>query len=186
MGQEGKIIMLSTQEIDTYFQTLNEELETRPITKPVRLIVVGGAFMISFIKNRSATKDVDIIPLSFPDTTNEDQATKAFRSAANAVAKKHGIKRDWINDVVASFAPEPGPVTLWRDYPNLQVYIPSPEYILVLKLLAGRDRDEDDIQALFTLLTIQTRREAQLLVNRYASAQWQAECNLNATLDALF
>jgi hypothetical protein len=47
--------MLSTQEIDTYFQTLNEELETRPITKPVRLVVVGGAFMISFVKNRSAT-----------------------------------------------------------------------------------------------------------------------------------
>jgi Nucleotidyltransferase of unknown function (DUF6036) len=178
--------MLSTQEIDTYFQTLNEELETRPITKPVRLVVVGGAFMISFIKNRSATKDVDIIPLSFPDSMNEDKATKAFRSAANAVAKTHGIRRDWINDVVASFAPEPGPVTLWHDYPNLQVYVPSPEYILVLKLLAGRDRDEDDILALCKLLTIQTREQAQVLVDRYTTSQWQQECNLSATLDALF
>lgn len=178
--------MLSTQEIDTYFQTLNEELGLRPITKPVRMVVVGGAFMISFIKNRAATKDVDIIPLSFPDTMNEDQATKAFRSAANAVAKKHGIKRDWINDVVAAFAPATGPITLWRDYPNLQVYIPSPEYILVLKLLAGRDRDEDDIEALCELLTIETRQQAQELVDRYASPQWQVECNLHATLDALF
>jgi hypothetical protein len=178
--------LLSTQEIDTYFQTLNEELEKRPIAKPVRLVVVGGAFMISFIKNRSATKDVDIIPLSFPDTMNGDKATKAFRSAANAVAKKHGIRRDWINDVVASFAPEPGPVTLWRDYSNLQVYVPSAEYILALKLLAGRDRDEDDILALCALLNIQTREQAQVLVDRFTSPQWQQECNLSATLDALF
>jgi hypothetical protein len=178
--------MLSTQEIDLYFQTLNEELEKYPIAKPVRLVVVGGAFMISFIKNRTATKDVDIIPLSFPDTMKQDQTTKAFRSASNAVAKKHGIRRDWINDVVAAFAPEVGPVTLWHDYANLQVYVPAPEYILVLKLLAGRDRDEDDIQALCTLLNVQSRERAQELVDRYTSPQWQLECNLNATLDALF
>jgi hypothetical protein len=177
---------MTEQEIEYYLQALNEELAHRAIEKPVRLAIVGGVYMVALVGNRASTKDIDIIPLSFPDTMNQDKQTRVFRSAANAVAKSYRIKRDWINDVVAAFAPDPGPLTLWRNYSHLLVYAPSAEYILALKLLSGRDRDEEDILALCKKLHIQTCEQAQTLVDRYASPQWQKECNLQATLDALF
>ncbi len=177
---------MDREEIDTYLQALDAALAERPIRKPVRLVVVGGVYMMFFLHNRTSTKDVDVIPLSFPDTMNPNRETKAFRGAVNAVARQYHLKRDWMNDVAASFSPEPGAVTLWRAYSNLEIYVPSSEYILALKLLAGREKDEDDILALCVLLHIQAREEAQALLDRYADPRWQQECNVQVTLDALF
>ncbi len=177
---------MQIQEIETYLQALDEELAQQKIRKPVRLVVVGGVYMMLVLGNRSSTKDVDIIPLDFPDTTNPNKETKAFRSAINAVAKRFGIRRDWMNDVVSAFIPDLGPVTVWREYQHLHVYVPSQEYILVLKLLAGREKDEEDILALCEVLNIQTREQAQTLVDRYATPEWQKECSLRLTLNDLF
>jgi hypothetical protein len=91
-----------------------------------------------------------------------------------------------MNDVVAAFIPDLGPLSLWREYPHLHIYVPSAEYILALKLLAGREKDEDDILTLCETLHISSREQAQSLVDRYANSQWQNECSLQVTLDALF
>jgi hypothetical protein len=180
--------IMDSNEIDTYLRALDAELAQRPIRKPVRIVVVGGVYMLFFLGNRAATKDVDIIPLDFPDTTNPNRETKVFRSAVNAIAKTFRLRRDWMNDVVAAFTP-PIPaesLVLWRDSANLQVYVPPAECMLALKLLAGRARDEEDIAALCAQLAIHTREQAQALVDRYAERRWQQECMLQATLDALF
>jgi hypothetical protein len=175
-------------EIETYLRALDHELGQRKLQKPVHLAVVGGVYMVCFLHNRTSTKDVDVVPLSFPDTMHATQETKAFQAAVRAVAKAHHIARDWMNDVVAAFSPDldPNSLILWRSYTNLRVYVPQVDFILALKLLAGRDRDEDDILALCERLTIQTREQAQELVDRYVDRNWQQECNLEATLDALF
>lgn len=177
---------MESEEVETYFQALSEELEIRKLNKPVRLALVGGVYMMFFLKNRASTKDVDIIPLDFPDTTEPNASTKVFRAAVNAVAKKYQLRRDWMNDVVAAFTQDLGALTLWRDYPNLQIYVPNAECILVLKLLAGREKDEDDILALCEMLNITTREQAQELVDRYADKGWLRECVLDKTLDDLF
>jgi hypothetical protein len=177
---------MESDEVEVYFEALDEELAKRKLPKPVRLAVVGGIYMMFFFKNRASTKDVDVIPLDFPDTTEPNNQTRAFRSAVNAVAKRYQIRRDWMNDVVAAFTQELGTLNLWRAYPNLEIYVPNAECILVLKLLAGRDKDEDDILALCEKLDIQTREQAQALVDRYADQAWQRECVLEKTLDALF
>ena len=179
---------MDSSEIDTYLRALDEELEKRPIRKPVRIVVVGGVYMLFFLRNRAATKDVDILPLDFPDSTNPNRETKVFRSAINAIAKTFRLRRDWMNDVVAAFTPTlpAESLILWRDSPNLQIYVPQADCILALKLLAGRERDAEDIAALCAQLAIQTREQAQALVDRYAERGWQEECMLQATLDALF
>lgn len=177
---------MDSDEIDAYLQALDEELANRPVSKPVRLVVVGGVYMLFFLKNRTATKDVDVVPLDFPDTTHPNRETKAFRSAVNAVAKRYKLRRDWMNDVVAAFIPPLDEVSLWREYTNLHVYVPSAHCMLALKLLAGRDRDADDIDILCSTLKIVTREQAQELVDRYADRQWQEECMLQQTLDVLF
>ena len=177
---------MEREEIETYLVALNAALQDVRIGKPVRLTLVGGVYMIFEVGNRSATKDVDVIPVSFPDTMQANQETKAFRQAVNAVARQFKLKRDWVNDVVAAFVPTTTETTLWREYSHLHISIPSREYILALKLLAGRDKDEDDILALCDLLQITTREQAQSLVDRYADARWQRKCNLQRTLDSLF
>ncbi len=177
---------MDNSEIDTYLQALDDALADRAIRKPVRLAVVGGVYMLFFLKNRASTKDVDVIPLDFPDTTNPNRETKTFRSAVNAVAKRYRLRRDWMNDVVAAFTPPLGSLTLWRTYTHLQIYVPQLDCMLALKLLSGRPRDEEDIAALCQQLNISTRKQAQALVDRYADRQWQQECMIEATLDALF
>ncbi|QBD77091.1 hypothetical protein EPA93_14190 [Ktedonosporobacter rubrisoli] len=173
-------------EIEVYFQALDEELANRKLKKPVRLAVVGGVYMMFFLKNRNSTKDVDIVPLDFPDSMQPSDETKIFRSAVNAVAKRYQIKRDWMNDVVAAFIPPLGALTLWREYSHLHIYAPHADFMLALKLLAGRERDAEDIEALCEMLNIHTREQAQALVDRYAERNWQKECCLDDTLDALF
>ena len=152
----------------------------------MRIVVLGGVYMLFFLGNRASTHDIDIVPLDFPDSMQPNQETKIFRSAVNAVAKTYRLKRDWMNDVAAAFIPELGTVTLWRPYANLHIYVPEAEYILALKLLSGRKKDAEDIAALCEQLGVHTRDHAQMLVDRYADQRWQQECLLDTTLDALF
>jgi hypothetical protein len=51
--------------------------------------------------------------------------------------------------------------TLWRRFAMLDVYIPPGDYILALKLLAGRQKDGDDIYTLSQQPKIRTREQAQ-------------------------
>ncbi len=69
----------------------------------------------------------------------------------------------------------------------LEVYVPPAEYILALKLLAGRQKDRDDIYALCQQLKIRTRKQAQRLVDRYIlDKQIQQMNDLDDTLNLFF
>ena len=77
--------------------------------------------------------------------------------------------------------------TLWRVYSVLEVYLPPAEFILALKLMAGRQKDVADIEALSQQLEIQTRRQAQSLVDRYIpDKQLQQFSDLDRTLHDFF
>jgi hypothetical protein len=43
--------MMDSSEIDTYLRVLDVELAKRPIRKPVRIMVVGGVYMLFFLRN---------------------------------------------------------------------------------------------------------------------------------------
>jgi len=76
---------------------------------------------------------------------------------------------------------------LWQTYGMLEVYIPPREYILALKLLANRKKDQKDILALCQQLNVQTREQAQQVVDRYVpDKEVQQLSNLNKTLSILF
>jgi hypothetical protein len=69
----------------------------------------------------------------------------------------------------------------------LEVYVPPGEYILALKLLAGRQKDRDDIDALCQQLRIRTPEQARQLVDRYIpNKQVQQINNLDDTLNFFF
>lgn len=77
--------------------------------------------------------------------------------------------------------------TLWRRYGKLEVFLPPKDYILALKLLAGRRKDTSDILALCQQLEIQSQEQAQALVDRYIpDPQVQRLNHVGRTLKRVF
>ncbi len=180
---------MRAQDIEKYLFDLGQELQRMGVQQPMRILIVGGAFMLTQLHNRPATNDVDVLLMDVDGTTTYP-LYQTFRAAVRAVAKRNRIPLSWINDVIGDFLRDTSTVpqgSLWRTYALLEVYIPPSEYILALKLLAGRPKDQGDIQALCRLLRIQARTQAQQLVDRYIpNKQVQQLNDLDKTLDILF
>ena len=109
---------------------------------------------------RRLTRDVDAVLVPAPEV----------RRAAEAVAEVHGLEPDWLNDAAKGFLPGPDerPITVFASE-SLLVQIPSPEYLLAMKLHASRDEvDLDDAATLFNVLGYTTEDQAlDLLVRTY-------------------
>lgn len=110
--------------------------------------------------------------------------------AAKAIAIQHSLREDWFNDGMSHLLRAMGDLpegTLWRQYGALEVYLPPAGYILTLKLLAYRDKDKDDIKALCRILNIQTREQAQIIVDQYVpDISTHDIFRLDETLERLF
>lgn len=180
---------MHAQEIEYYLAELGQALQRLGVQHPIQILLVGGAFMLTQIHNRTSTNDVDVL---FKD--EEDSITspryQTFKAAVRAVARKNKLPGNWLNDIMGDFLRDTGTApggTLWRTYSMLEVYIPPSEYVLALKLFAGRPKDRDDIDSLCQQLQIRTRQQAQQLVDRYIpNKQVQQLNHLDETLDELF
>ncbi len=100
-----------------------------------RLVAAGGASMLSRVPGR-LTGDIDII---------SEGMSSELRSICAVVAEKHGLAPDWINDGAKGFAVsvELEPQRLFTGR-CLVVDSVGPRYLLAMKLLSGRRRDQDD------------------------------------------
>ncbi|GHO46239.1 hypothetical protein [Ktedonospora formicarum] len=183
---------MERQEVELYLQELGDELERRGFEKPVRVMIVGGVYMLVMVGNRESTQDIDVVLMDMPDTTSLDTATKEsrlFKTAVRAVARRLKIKQHWLNDdaalFVRGFAPDPQ-ARHWKTFNRLEVYLPSKACILALKLISFREKDRGDVEALCTHLGVQTREEVQALVDTFIAKHWQEEYLLENTLDELF
>ncbi|GCF08399.1 DUF6036 family nucleotidyltransferase [Dictyobacter arantiisoli] len=183
---------MQRQEIEQYLQELGDELEVQGFEMPVRVMVVGGVAMLFLAYNRESTEDVDVVLMDIEgdSSTNPTPETKAFKSAVHAVAKRYKMKRTWINDDVAYFirdmAPNPE-ASLWRAFKKLHVYLPSKEYILALKLMVYRQKDMSDIEALLKQLNVETREQAQAIVDHFIPDDaYKEHYQIEDTLDELF
>jgi len=148
---------MTADQIQVYLEKLGSELQKKQVTGEI--ILAGGAVMLLVIKNRETTKDIDAY------FTQEPQA---IREAAEIVAQQEGLTTDWINDGVKGFfyVPSP-PTTVWAEYPGLRVYAASPDYLLSMKVVAGRPEDQEDIQALIAYLHLTSAEEVLAIVAQY-------------------
>lgn len=178
---------MERQEIEQLLQELGDEL-AKTFKQPVRVMVIGGAFMLLTLQNRETTQDIDVFPLSFPVSTTPSKETKRFGTAIRAVARRHQLRRDWTNDAAATMlgglGPEPT-VELWGRFGMLEIYFPPLDFILAMKLFADRDKDLTDIEALLQALGITTREELQAIADKYVYPRWQAEYRMHITIDRL-
>lgn len=130
---------MQAEDIETYLADLGQELQRMGQQQPVRLLLVGGAFMLTQFHNRVATKDVDVLLKDVDDSTTSS------------------------------------------------LYQTFDDYILALKLLAGRTKDRKDIQVLCQQLRIHSRQQAQQIVDRYIPDKQVQQLNkLDKKLAAAF
>lgn len=101
---------------------------------------VGGAAIALAYNTRRATRDIDAI----------FEPKMEIYAAAAVIAERHDLPKMWLNDAVKGLlAGEDSQQRIVVDLPGIRVAVPSPEYLLALKVAAARvDRDADDIQLL--------------------------------------
>ncbi len=180
---------MQAHDIEVYLADLGQELQQAGLQRPVRLLLIGGAFMLTQLHSRRATNDVDVLLKDVDDPTTSPLYL-TFKAAVRAVASRNRLPMTWMNDVIGDFLRNATRVPqgmLWRTYALLEVYVPEAEYILALKLLAGRPKDRGDIQLLCRQLHIGTRAQAQQVVDRYIPDKQVQQLNhLDTTLITLF
>ena len=132
----GPVAAFTQQQIRDLLTELGADLNSRGIR--AELFVVGGAAMSLAYNTRRTTRDVDAV----------FEPTSEIRAAARRVADTHALPEDWLNDAVKGFLPGPDPQQrAVLAAPGINVSVPSPEYLLAMKVAAARvDRDSDDIR----------------------------------------
>jgi len=156
------------QEIIHYLRLLGEELEELQLQRPIRLLMIGGAYMITQFGNRALTEDIDV--LVYLDRNTEEY--RRFRNAIGFVAFDVHENQKWLSDTMGDFMEEVGKIPrgqLWLQHGMLEVYVPEPQYILVLKVLSARRKDSDDIQTLLSHLKIRRWKQVENLLKKYVS-----------------
>lgn len=154
---------MDSSQIEQYLGFLGQKLADMQIT--TSLILLGGALMITQVGNRKATQDIDVVI-----ATNDRHTYQAVQQAIALVAKEKKLPPAWLNDdvtIVVDQIGKPKAPRLWKIFGNLTVYVPELEYILALKLFAGRPQDDRDIQAVAQRLPLKTRAQAWSIVNTY-------------------
>ena len=128
---------LTREIIERAFDEMGALAAARGLT--IEIAVYGGACLILASDIRNASGDIDAVFLA---------GGKAVREIADIVATRLDLTDDWINESVKRPPPgDPEPnLILAGEYPRvpnsivgLRVHLPTPAYMLAMKILANRD-----------------------------------------------
>jgi hypothetical protein len=180
---------MQAHEIEHYLAELGAALESQGITKPIRMLLIGGAYMMLLASAPRTTDDIDICWLE--EGEDFQRARQALRDGVQAIASQYALPPNWFNYLTQLLIYDKIIMprgTLWKRYGPLQVYAPPKEFILALKILAGRDQDLADCRLLLPQTRVRTRRQAQRVLDRYIlpEAQQEEAEIIGSSLDALF
>jgi len=148
--------------------------------KTIDIAIYGGSALILASNFRISTKDVDAV--------FEDDGFVA--EAADRVGQRLGLPQDWLNDGVRTYlAPEDSKAReLFGSFPSeerpgLRVFVPTPEYLLAMKLMALRidpssgAKDLDDILNLMMIAGLADKNAVLRL-----AAQFYPEARISGKL----
>lgn len=179
---------MEAEDIERYLAELGAELKNRGLKKPLRVLLIGGAYMLLLAKATRSTKDIDIFWL---DEDGFQRAYAPLRESVQIIKQKYGLDADWLNYLAQMLMYDEVIVPdgkLWKRFGPLHVYAPTNEYILALKITAGRQKDLEDCAILLQKTKIRTWQQAQQLLDQYilpGGQQKNAESIENA-LNQLF
>lgn len=158
---------MEAEDIERYLADLGIELKNRGLKKPVRVLLIGGAYMLLLAKAARSNKDIDIFWL---DEDGFQRAYAPLRESVQVIKQKHDLDADWLNYLAQMLMYDEVIVPdgkLWKRFGPLHIYAPTSEYILALKITAGRQKDLDDCAILLLQTKIRTRQQARQLLDRY-------------------
>ncbi len=149
--------------------------------------------MLLLANSPRPTDDVDFFWLEegvFQDTFSQETFT-TLNDSLQAIAERHTLDPGWFNYFAQMLIFDEVRVPkgrLWKRFGSLHIYISKAEYILALKITAGRRKDLDDCAILLAQTNIRTRRQAQKLLDRYILPRGQVKNTeqIAKALDELF
>jgi hypothetical protein len=143
--------------------------------KVIDVAIYGGAALTMVSNFRTSTKDVDAV------ADNEGQII--IERLAAEIANRRGWMPDWLNDEVFGFLSDAieglaDHHTYFRSFPSeqepgLRVFVPTPEYLLAMKLTAMRiggeagAKDRADILNLLAIVGLTTREATLAFVSAF-------------------
>ena len=166
---------LSKAELIELLETLSQRLRRKRAV--ARLHVIGGACMALAYGRGRSTEDID---------ARIDTGHGALTEAVHEIARERGLPPGWLNEQATSAIPrEPDrrAQTLYES-PHLVVTGASAEYLLAMKLEAGRNKDVEDITYLLDRLRIDKSDEA-LAIHEAALPDSARRAQARALLSAL-
>lgn len=123
--------------------------------------------MILLTKASRATEDIDIFWL---DTQEMQEAYIPLKESVQTITQRYDLDGSWFNYLSHMLMFDEVLVPdgkLWKCFGPLHVYAPSEKYMLALKIAAGREKDIEGCDILIAAAGIQTREQAQQLVEMY-------------------
>jgi hypothetical protein len=109
------------------------------------------------------TDDIDIFWL---EEDALQQTLNPLRESVLAITKRYALNPDWFNYVAQMLMYDEIIIPdgkLWKRFGPLHIYVPAKEYILALKIMAGRDKDLEDCAI----------QQARQLLDRYILPEGQ-------------
>ena len=150
-GRPLSSVALSKMELLALLDMLSERLHRRKAI--ARLYVIGGACMALAYDRGRSTQDIDV---------RIDAGHEALLASAREIARERGLPQGWLNEQAMNamgLEADDHAQTLYESR-NLVVTGASAEYLLAMKLSAGRAKDVADIELLLQRLEIKEADEA--------------------------
>jgi hypothetical protein len=116
---------MQEHEIEHYLAELGAALASQGISKPARLLLIGGAYMMLLANAPRTTDAIDICSLE--EGEDFHSARLALRDAVQAVASKYVLPPHWFNYLTQMLIYDKISMprgTLWKRYGPLHMYAP--------------------------------------------------------------
>ena len=97
---------------------------------PINLMVAGGFFAVTYLKNREATEDIDY--LLDPEWANDEDIKEPLRNGIQAVADMHNYLPGWANEDTGLFVTRRAREVLMRRAIEQDIVLWSGENIRIL------------------------------------------------------
>lgn len=132
-------IEFTRSNIDEYLKKLAKRFRKLNGTKmPAEIVIIGGAAVLLNYDFRQKSQDIDAII----------QASSAMEEAINQIREEEGLPNDWINSDFRKTNSYSTNLRLYSKYYKtfsniVEVRIISGEYLIAMKLMAGRQYKHD-------------------------------------------